>query len=37
MILLFFLILLYIFLTAVIGTFRYHHLKTLDQEANNQS
>lgn len=36
MILLFFLILLYIFVTAVIGTFRYHHLKALQKEANDQ-
>ncbi len=34
MFLLFSLILLYFFLTAVIGTFNYHHLKTLDRDAN---
>ena len=34
MMLLFFLILLYFFLTGVLGTFRYHHLKTLEQDTN---
>ncbi|QYZ65025.1 MAG: hypothetical protein HPY30_02870 [Gammaproteobacteria bacterium (ex Lamellibrachia satsuma)] len=34
MLLLFSLILLYFFLTAIIGTFNYHHLKTLERETN---
>lgn len=34
MFLLFSLILLYLFLTAVLGTFNYHHLKTLERETN---
>jgi hypothetical protein len=32
--LLFSLILLYFFLTGVLGTFRYHYLKTLDRDMN---
>ena len=32
--LLFSLVLLYFLLTAVMGTFSYHHIKALDQEAN---
>ncbi len=34
MILIFSLILLYFFLTAVLGAFSYHHLKKLDQEMD---
>jgi len=34
MLLLFSLILLYFFLTAVLGAFSYHHLKTLDQDTD---
>ena len=34
MFLLFSLILLYFFLTAVLGAFSYHHLKTLDKDTN---
>ncbi len=34
MFLLFSLILLYFFLTAVLGAFSYHHLKTLDQDVD---
>jgi len=32
MVLLFSLILLYFFLSGILGTFRYHHLKTLERE-----
>ena len=35
--LLFSFVLLYFFLTAVLGTFSYHHLKTLEQEATKSN
>jgi len=36
MIFLFFLILLYFFLTGALATFRYHHLKTLEQNGTDR-
>lgn len=36
MMMVFFIILLYFFFTGILGTIRYHHLKSLEQDTNEQ-
>ncbi|MCU7890206.1 MAG: hypothetical protein KZQ78_00780 [Candidatus Thiodiazotropha sp. (ex Ustalcina ferruginea)] len=36
MMMIFFIILLYFFFTGILGTIRYHHLKSLEQDSNRQ-